>query len=154
MEKNLQNRVDANDPIAMCQLGKHYYNNKGDSKSAYPLWKRAAELGDVEAHFSLSILYRKGLVVAKDQKKELYHLEEAAIGGDNDARCNLGNLEWLNGRPKRAMKHYIIAASMGCDKSMNQVKRIYSEADGFGQKRSLCKGSACTSGFCRCHEKS
>ena len=30
-------------------------------------------------------LYRNGLGVEKDEKKELYHLEEAAIGGHPDA---------------------------------------------------------------------
>ena len=40
--------------------------------------------------YNLSLMYRDGQGVEKDKKKELYHLEEAAIGGHPDVRHNLG----------------------------------------------------------------
>jgi TPR repeat protein len=55
-------------------------------------------MGDVEAHFYLSVMYRKGEGVEKDKKKGLHHLEQAAIGGDPDARYNLGCVEEENGK--------------------------------------------------------
>jgi ribulose bisphosphate carboxylase small subunit len=32
-----------------------------------------------------------------------------------------------NGRPERAVKHLIIAANLGCDRSMKQLWKCYSE---------------------------
>jgi hypothetical protein len=54
-----------------------------------------------------------GLGVEKYNKKETYHLEEAAIAGNLIARHNLGANEWNTGNKERAMKHYIIAANSG-----------------------------------------
>jgi len=42
------------------------------------------------AHYKLSVLYREGEGVEKDTKKELFHLEEAAIAGHPRARFRLG----------------------------------------------------------------
>jgi TPR repeat protein len=73
----------------------------------------------VVAHYNLSLRYAEGKGVERDPKKEVYHLEEAAIGGDPQARYNLAAHEWNNvvhergrngRRIERAMKHWIIAA--------------------------------------------
>ena len=61
----------------------------------------------------------------KDEKKAVYHLEEAAIGGHSRARHNLGAIEWNSGRRERAAKHFIIAANLGYDDSMDQLKLCY-----------------------------
>ena len=53
--------------------------------------------------------------VEKNERKEVYHLEEAAIGGDAFARHNLGCADLNNCRIDRAVKHYIIAATLGND---------------------------------------
>jgi len=110
-------RVEANDPVALCQKGFEQYR-KGDYCSAFNYHSRAAELGDMEAHYQLAILYHFGEGVEKDEKKRLYHLEEAAIGGHPGARHKFGCLEGMNGRTERAAKHLIIAASMGHDGSI------------------------------------
>eukprot|EP00984_Skeletonema_dohrnii_P010487 scaffold4091_cov85-Skeletonema_dohrnii-CCMP3373.AAC.2 len=65
--------------------------------------------------------------VEKDEKKELYYLEEAAIGGHPDARYNLGCYEEENERIERAGKHWIIAANLGCDDSINALKECYAD---------------------------
>eukprot|EP00985_Skeletonema_marinoi_P027075 scaffold21642_cov73-Skeletonema_marinoi.AAC.5 len=88
---------------------------KGEYGSAFEWYTKAAELGDVEAQFQLADLYRNGLGVEKDRGREIHHLEEAAIGGHPYARFNLGCLEGANGRTERAVKHLIIAASLGYD---------------------------------------
>ena len=75
-------------------------------------------MGDAKAHFDLSVMYDLGQGVEKDEKKYVYHLEEAAIGGNVLARHNLGCYEDRNGRMKRAVKHFTIAANMGYDKSL------------------------------------
>ena len=72
-------------------------------------------------------MYHLGEGVEKDEKKKFYHLEEAAIGGHPKARHNLGYLEWKNGRLERAAKHWIIAAKLGDDDSLNALKLGYKE---------------------------
>eukprot|EP00986_Skeletonema_menzelii_P015044 scaffold10944_cov132-Skeletonema_menzelii.AAC.2 len=122
--EELMKRVEANDPLAMCFMGTERCN-EGDYKSAFEYWTKAAALGDVQAHFHLSTLYYDGQGVEKDEKKELHHLEEAAIGGSPHARHNLGCLEGRLGRMDRAAKHWIIAAKLGCDESLESVKDLY-----------------------------
>lgn len=87
-DKNRMKRVEKNNPVAIREEGKNLYH-KGKYESAFQYLERAVELGDVEAHFLLSVLYREGEGVKKDEKKQTYHLEVAAIGGHPDARNNL-----------------------------------------------------------------
>ena len=106
-DKQRMKRIEANDPVALCEEGVKQYV-KADCSSAFEYFTRAAELGDVEAHNSLSYMYRDGHGVEKDRGKAIYHLEEAAIGGHPDARFNLGCEEDESGNIERAVKHYII----------------------------------------------
>ena len=62
-----------------------------------------------------------------DEKKRVYHLQEAAIRGHPCARHNLGCHEERNGTVERAVKHYIIAANLGLDQSMQRLKGFYKE---------------------------
>jgi hypothetical protein len=120
-DRNRMKRVEANDPAALLAVGKQRRIN-GDYKSAFEYLSKAAELGDIAAHYTLSNLYRKGAGVEKDKKNELYHLEAATIGGHPDARHNLGCAKWNNGEIDRAVKHFIIAAKLGGDNSLHSLK--------------------------------
>ncbi len=113
----LMKRIEANDPVAMCHMGTKRCE-EGDYKSAFGYWTKAADLGDVLAHYQLSTLYRDGRGVEKDRNRELHHLTEAAIGGHPSARHNLGCVEWKNGKMGRAAKHFIIASKLGHDGSL------------------------------------
>jgi tetratricopeptide (TPR) repeat protein len=119
-EAMLMKRVEKNDPFAMRHMGS-MCRVEGDYKSAFEYWTKAAELVDANAHYNLSVMYRLGLAVEKDEKKEVYHLEVAAIGGHVSARHNLGSCEEINGRIDRAVKHWIIAANMGFDESLKAM---------------------------------
>ena len=123
INRQLMKRVEANDPVALCSMGKQRYH-KGDYMAAFEYSAKAAALGDVLAHYQLSVLYDEGQGVEKDEKKELLHLEQAAIGGHPDARHNLGIVEEENGRMDRAAKHYIIAAKLGVDDSLKCVRDL------------------------------
>jgi len=125
-EKNYMKRVKVNDPVAICQVGKTRYR-EGDYEEAFEYFKKASELGGMEAHYNLSFLYRNGEGVEKDLKRQLYHLEEAAIGGYPDARYNLGSYEDRNGRINRAMKHFIIAANLGDTGALETVKSGFAQ---------------------------
>ena len=121
-DQNLMKRIKANDPVAMCQLGKKCYI-KGDFEGAVEYFSKAAAMGEIEALYNLSVMYHEGEGVEKDEKRELYHLEIAAIGGHPDARYNLGNHEGRLGKHERAMKHHIIAAKLGYDRALEAVKK-------------------------------
>jgi hypothetical protein len=120
----LMKRIEANDPVALCHGGLRRYN-KGDCEKAIEYWRKAADLGDVHAHYQLSLLYQDGKGVEKDEKRELNHAEQAAIGGHPSARYNLGFRESQVGSMDRAAKHWIIAAKLGDDKSLESVKILH-----------------------------
>jgi len=119
-----KDRVEMNDPDALRKGGLQRYMAH-DYKVAFKFWTKAAELGDLQAHYQLSILYHNGEGVKKNEKKETYHLEKAAIGGHPIARFNLGCIEGQNGRHERAIKHFIIAAAQGEDDSLGNLRKMY-----------------------------
>ena len=124
--RKLMKRVAANDPIAMRKMGVIHFHRK-EFDAAFESWTKATESGDVGAHYNLSLLYSEGQGVEKDEKKEIFHLEEAAIAGHPTARNNLAFHEGENGRIERAVKHLIIAANLGFDESMAALKEYYKE---------------------------
>jgi TPR repeat protein len=125
-KKRIMERVKANDPDALSEMGKKCYYREGNCDRAFEYWTKAAELGDVIAHNQLATMY-DGEGVQKDEEKEVYHLEKAAIGGHPLARHNLGCVEAMNGNIERAVKHFIIAANLGLEESMKMLWRQYSD---------------------------
>ena len=123
-DKRNMKRVEMNDPNAMLQHGLEE-SKKGDYRSAFEYWTKAADLGYAEAHFRLSDMYYHGRGVEKDERKEIHHLEEAAIGGHPLARYNLGWTENKNGNHERAVKHLMIAATQGDDDSIGALMKEY-----------------------------
>uniref|UniRef100_A0A7S2P3K3 Uncharacterized protein n=1 Tax=Skeletonema marinoi TaxID=267567 RepID=A0A7S2P3K3_9STRA len=132
IKTHLMRRIKVNDPVALRQMGSLCFHD-GDYSGAFEYWIKAAGLGEVGAHFELSCLYRDGQGVEKDRKKQMYHLEEAAIGGDPVARnnlgCVLGRSFWDADSMGRAVKHFIIAANLGDDESIQQLKKCYKYGD-------------------------
>jgi len=128
-KKRYEKRMDLNDAGAFNELGELYYKGeKGfsrDVNKAFGLWQKAAELGSISAHHSLSNIYYEGKVVKQDIKKVVYHLRIAAIGGHERARHNLGVIEEQIGNMDKAMKHYMIAAKAGLDMSLKAVGEEY-----------------------------
>jgi hypothetical protein len=124
--ERLLKRIEVNDPIALSQMGTERYDEEAYI-SAFGYWTRAAALGNVDAHYRLGSLYRDGEGVEKDEKRAVWHFEEAAIAGHPIARHNLGWLEVVNDRMDRAAKHWIIAAKLGFDVSLRNVKSAYKD---------------------------
>ncbi len=132
--KEMMKRVEVDDPVATCQIGIQHYH-EGDYVRAFEYFTRATELGEIGAQYNLSILYRHGHGVEEDFRKEMYHLENAAIGGHPKARHHLGCHELINDNTERAVKHYIIAAILGYDESIDMLKNVF--AMGFLDERKL-----------------
>ena len=127
-DKLRMKRIETNDPVALCHEGTEQYC-KGEYIRAFEYWTKAAELGDAEAHFRLSILYLNGEGVEEGVGKEVYHLEEAAMRGQPEARHNLGCHEGDIGNIFRAVKHWIIAATQGEDVSMKTLMEAFKKGD-------------------------
>jgi TPR repeat protein len=121
----LMERVEANDPVAMRELGRRRYN-EGEYDSAFDYYTKAAETGDIDAHFLLGQLHVNGEGVEIDENKVVYFLEQAAIGGHTSARYILALAEWKGGKPERSVRHFIIAAKLGCELSMKDLWKHYS----------------------------
>ena len=116
--EEIMKRVGANDAASMWMLAYDYYNGvEGsplDQTKAEELFARAGELGYSKAHCYLGDIYRQ----RGDIKKAKFHLEAAAMAGNEVARNILGTMDANSGNMERAIKHWTIAASSGCFCSM------------------------------------
>eukprot|EP00984_Skeletonema_dohrnii_P029909 scaffold20880_cov106-Skeletonema_dohrnii-CCMP3373.AAC.2 len=126
--RNDQDKIRALDMLASSyDTGAGGIGVRRDSKKAHQLWMEAVELGgSKDAHYNLSQSYSKYYKergVEKDDKKELYHLEEAAMLGDAAARCELGKYEAARGNWDRAKKHWMLSAAAGCKGCMERIKQ-------------------------------
>jgi tetratricopeptide (TPR) repeat protein len=118
-------RGKKNCPVALNHMAKERFS-KGDNGKGLEYLTKAADLGYANAHMCLATLYEYGANgVEKDKTKFLYHYEEAAIGGEPNARFHLAKIEEKNGRFERAAKHYIIAANLGYDLALQGVKDLF-----------------------------
>jgi TPR repeat protein len=124
--KRVVERVKKNDPVAMTEMAKKHFQ-EADYRKALKYATTAAETGDAAAQCVLGGLYYYGNGVEKDEKKAVYHYEQAAICGHPHARGILAVYEESNGRLERAAKHYIIAANLGCNDSLNYTKELFVE---------------------------
>ena len=123
------------------QLGAYYTSGDmglpQDYEKAIELRLRAGELGNASSYFSIASAYTDGLGVNKSMAKAMHFFELAAMNGDVKARHNLGSFEVKNKNFDRAMKHYMIAAAAGYDRSLAIVKLGYSKGslskDDFGK---------------------
>ena len=135
-EKLRMKRIEANDPVALRQQGHYLRYLKEDYIRAFEYFTMAVTLGDVEAHYKLAVMYREGHGVEKDVGKKIYHYEQAAISGHPRARYNLGFYEWNNNEnAQRAVKHWIIAATLGEGDSLKALMKAFEE--GFIEKKVL-----------------
>eukprot|EP00986_Skeletonema_menzelii_P008752 scaffold3801_cov150-Skeletonema_menzelii.AAC.2 len=127
-DRQNKERAVANDPVALREEG-IIKREMGDCSVAFEYFTKAAELGDTGSHHQLSCMYHGGEGVEKDERKKIYHAEEAAIGGHTEARYNLGMYEGCKGNYERAVKHFIISAKQGHDGSMKFLMKAFKEGD-------------------------
>ena len=127
--ERMKKRVVGDDARAMHNLGGFYYNGRmglpQDCEKAVELWLRAAELGCAIAYYNLSLAYEDGWGVERDMKKAEHYYELAAKGGHVLARHNLGVNEMDAGNMERAVKHWMISAGSGDDKSLEAIRQCF-----------------------------
>ncbi|EJK56720.1 hypothetical protein THAOC_23342, partial [Thalassiosira oceanica] len=121
-------RVAKKDPVAINMLGEKYYQGRlglqKDLKKAFDLYTEAVELGSIDALFNLAESYYFGKGTKEDKAKSIQFYEKAAMQGYVLARHDLGWLEW-KGNHDRAVKHFLIAANMGYEDSVEAIKRMF-----------------------------
>ncbi|EJK43846.1 hypothetical protein THAOC_37669 [Thalassiosira oceanica] len=127
----IQKRVNKGDAAALSHLGEHHYHGQlGLVKNvprAIELWMEAAELGSVDAHYRLSVVYFTGNCVEEDKARGIHHWQQAAMGGDAESRHNLGVFEFNNGNHQLSAQHHMISAKMGYERSLNNIKDMFKE---------------------------
>ena len=125
----VQSRVAKKDPAATLHLGQTYYHGglglQKDMRKAIKLKEEAAELGSVDALFSLAIAYRLGNGVEADRAKADQFYKKAAMQGHVQSRHNLGCYEGEKGNHYRASRHFLISAKMGHGGSLELVKKLF-----------------------------
>ena len=125
----IQKRVDAGDPLAMFFLGVQCESGgldlEKDVTRAVQLYERAAELEEKRADYNLACLYSKGTEVDRDAAKAIRHYEAAAMRGHVFARFNLGLLEQQAENYDIALQHWMIAASLGHQGALDEVKDMF-----------------------------
>ena len=89
---------------------------------------RAAQHGYTTSYYNIGNAYLFGRGVEKNEKKAVHYWELAAIGGDVDARCNLGGFENEAGNYERAINHFTIAAGGGRNDSLKMIQQMYMTA--------------------------
>jgi hypothetical protein len=126
IKRNTMKRAAVNDPLAVHNMGA-ISSREGDLATALKFWKKSAGLGGVESNHQLTCVYQRGHGVQPDMKKSIHHTEQAAIGGHPEARYRLGRWEEMNDDIERAVKHWMIAANLGHDESLEKLRKYYSD---------------------------
>ena len=122
-------RVEMGDAEAIYNLGWCYaegiHGMTQDRAKALELYHRAGELGNASAYYNIGCAYDSGNGAERDEKKAKHFYELAALGGHVKAGNNLGIYEERAGNMSIALKHYMIAAGCGHDKSLKEIREFY-----------------------------
>ena len=125
----IQKRVDKGDAEAILNLGTKYCHGEiglaRDVPRAIELWTEAAELGSIDAHHQLGLVYYTGDGVEEDQPRGVHYWQQAAMKGQVESRYNLGIVENGNGNYQLAVQHWMISAKMGLELSLNSIKEMF-----------------------------
>lgn len=125
----VKKRAEGGDPVAMFNLGNIYRNGSHGLPQNYDkaneLWLQAGGLGCATANFNFGTAYYRGEGVERNIAKAKQYAELAAIGGNAEARHGLGYVEYTAGNIDRAMKHYMIAAGVGYDDSLTNIRLAF-----------------------------
>ena len=121
--------MELHDANAFDKLAGWYHHGENglpqDDRKAFKLFQRGAELGSIQAHYFLGLVHTIGEGVEQDDDKAMHYFGLAAIGGHEQARYTLGMYDEEKGNIDRAMKHFMIAARCGYDKSLKAISKGY-----------------------------
>ncbi|EGB06301.1 hypothetical protein AURANDRAFT_29473, partial [Aureococcus anophagefferens] len=102
---------------------------KSDKKAA-KIWKRAVELGNVDAMRHLARLHETGSGVKLDKKKAEQLYRAAADRGDAVAQCNLGIFLDSGKKFEKAVRYFALAADQGYTDAELNLGCCYMDGEG------------------------
>ncbi|EJK69437.1 hypothetical protein THAOC_09308, partial [Thalassiosira oceanica] len=125
----IQARVAKKDPVAINHLGEKYCHGRlglqKDMRRAVELWTEAADLGSIQALYNVGVAYNLGEGLQEDKAKAAQCWAKAAMQGDVESRYNLGVIAGNKRDYDRAVRHYLIAAKMGDEGSVESIKEFF-----------------------------
>ena len=98
-----------------------------DIRKTIELWTEAAELGSIQALYSLGVAYERGDGVQQDDAKAAELWTKAAMQGHVESRYNLACEEDEKGNHDCAVRHWLISAKMGHADSLEAIKDMFME---------------------------
>jgi len=126
--KRMENLVEAGDAEAINNMGGHYENGRygltQDHTKALELYHQAAKLGNAQAYYNIALYYDDGKGIEVEKKKARHYYELAAMQGHVNAMGCLGMIEGQVGNHNRALRHFMIAAKGGCDRSLETIRKM------------------------------
>ena len=136
MLARLRRHVENEVPEAINQLGISYRDGqlglpRDSFKKAAKLFKRAVELGQVDAMYNLAWLYLEGDGIRQNTKKAIDLFRAAAERGHPGAMCEIGN--WYlraSGKIEDAVPYYEAAANLGLARAQFNLGAIYWNGQG------------------------
>jgi hypothetical protein len=125
----LRRHVENEVPEAITHLGSGYHLGRYDfvksDKKAAKIWKRAVELGSVQAMVNLGVAYYLGRGVKLDWKKAKQLHRMAADRGCAKGQCNVGQIcEVKEGDISEARKWYALSAAQGYKNAISALARL------------------------------
>jgi tetratricopeptide (TPR) repeat protein len=130
----LRGHVENEVPEAITCLGVAYrvgyYGLVKSDKKAAKIYRRAVELGDVDAMINLAGLYEHGTGVKLDKKKAERLYRTAADRGHAGAQTNLGALLDSQEKHEEAFRYYTLAANQGLTAAENNLGCCYMTGEG------------------------
>jgi hypothetical protein len=125
-------------PEAVCALGTAYLTGKlglvKSSKKAMKLFKRAMDLGDVQATAHLAQLYNDGAGVKIDKKKTIQLLRKAADGGHARAQYkiagHIGTAATGEQDLEEAFRYTLLSATQGLTGAQWAAGMLYQDGAG------------------------
>ncbi|KAH8054148.1 hypothetical protein JL720_14519 [Aureococcus anophagefferens] len=130
----LRRHVENEVPEAITCLGDAYCHGdygfvKSDKKAA-KLWKRAVELGDVDATLRLAALHEIGSGVKLDMKKAMKLYRAAADRGHAFGQSRLGGFLYSAENFEEAFRYYTLAADQGIADAETGLGCCYHNGEG------------------------
>ena len=129
--KYVEKRMRDNDARAFLHASTmHMFGEHGvpkDPQRGFELCQKAIEIGtcNAEAHSILADCYQHGLGVQKDTTKARHYHVLAVNAGNSHSRYMLGYLEDERGNMALAIKHWLIAASIGGTCALRCIAMYY-----------------------------
>lgn len=132
-----ESAAERNVPQALTLMGRIYERGLGvpiDALKAARLYRRGAELGDVEALFSFAVMLAAGRGIQKNVDGAADLFERAARTGHAEANYNLGLLFIVGTgkpeNPRRALMHIRYAARKGIAAAQYDLAALYRRGHG------------------------